>query len=434
MTSHPARGMAGRVRIPGDSSIAHCALIMGALATGRTRIEGLVETEDVLLTTKALVALGVPVTKNGSTWEVLGRGIGGMRQPAGPLDFGHSIIGSGLMMAVIAGQPITVTMTGDGSASKRPLTSFLRPLRDMGLQVTEGGSDTLPLTLRGCTDLVPIRYELPVACTQVKSAVLLAGLAAAGETTVVGQATWDGTERLLKQFGAEISSRRSGSLAETTITGETELKGCDVVVSADPSLAAFAAAAALIVPESDVVLEGLSDNAGGRALFDTLIEMGADLTYLDPRTASSEAVFDVRVRWSRLRGVTVPAQRAALIVDDYPILAVASSFAHGITRLEGLAGLDGEGSERLAATVEGLRVNGVPARRDGDSLIVEGCGPGSVMGGGTVATRTDDRIAMAFLAMGLASTQPVTVDNSGCIETRFKDFKSLMEGLGATFS
>lgn len=417
--------------MPGDKSISHRALIFGALATGRTRIRGLLEAEDVINTAKALTALGAPAHKSGEVWEVLGRGVGGLSQPAGPIDFGNSGTGTRLMMGVIAGHPMTVELVGDASLSRRPMSRVLKPLRQMGLEVLED-KETLPLTIRGTNDLIPIAYELPVPSAQVKSAILIAGLAAAGETTVIErEPTRDHTERMLRYFGADVRSISDGSLTRIMVEGHAELTGRDVAVPGDPSSAAFIAAAALIVPGSEVTIEGVLVNPTRTGFYTTLQEMGGDIAFLNTREEGGEPVADIRVRASSLSGVTVPAERAPSMIDEYPILAVVAAFASGRTEMLGLAELKVKESDRLAATAAGLAANGVAAMVDGDTLIVEGTG--KVQGGGTVPTHLDHRIAMAFLTMGLASDQPVTVDDATMIATSFPEFRGLMETLGARF-
>ena len=417
--------------MPGDKSISHRALIFGALATGRTRITGLLEAEDVINTAKAVAALGAPARKVGSVWEVLGRGVGGLSQPSGPLDFGNSGTGTRLMMGVVAGHPITVKFVGDASLSRRPMSRVLKPLKQMGLEVLED-KDTLPLTIRGTSDLVPIVYELPVPSAQVKSAILIAGVAAAGETTVIErEPTRDHTERMLRYFGADVRSVADGALTRITVKGHAELQGRDVVVPGDPSSAAFIAAAALIVPGSEVTIEGVLVNPTRTGFYTTVREMGGDVAFLNEREEGGEPVADIRVRSSGLTGVTVPPERAPSMIDEYPILAVVAAFARGRTEMHGLAELKVKECDRLAATAAGLAVNGVAARVDGDTLIVEGAG--EVRGGGTVATHLDHRIAMSFLTLGLASSAPVTVDDATMIATSFPEFQGLMASLGARF-
>ncbi len=421
----------GRVAVPGDKSISHRALILGALASGVSRISGLLEAEDVLNTGKALQALGALVEKEGGTWRVTGRGVGGLREPASALDFGNSGTGTRLMLGVIACHDMRVELTGDASLQKRPMARVLDPLKEMGLEV-EGGRDRLPLAVRGTSALVPITYELPVPSAQVKSAILLAGLGAAGTTTVIeSEATRDHTERMLKYFGARVRSFAKDGKQHITVEGDAELTGRDVAVPGDPSSAAFLAAAALLVPGSDITIEGVLVNPTRAGFYLTLKEMGGDLALTNAREEGGEPVADIRVRASKLKGVVVPAARAPSMIDEYPALAVVAAVAAGETRMEGLAELKVKESDRLAATVAGLVANGVAARAEGDTLIVKGAA--RVPGGGTVATHLDHRIAMAFLTLGLAAERPVTVDDVTMVATSFPEFRVLMEGLGATF-
>lgn len=426
-----SQSLTGQVRVPGDKSISHRALMFGALATGKTTIKGLLEAEDVLNTAKAVTALGAPTTKSGDTWTVLGRGTGGLKQPDAPIDFGNSGTGTRLMMGVVAGHDITVTMTGDASLSRRPMGRVLKPLRQMGL-LTRENRDTLPLTVQGSAHLVPIEYVLPVPSAQVKSAILIAGLMAAGETTVVEkEPTRDHTERMLRYFGATVETEVKNGLTRITVHGDAELEGRDVVVPGDPSSAAFLICAALLVPGSQITVEGVLVNDTRIGLYTTLQEMGADITFLNQREQGGEPIADLRARHSKLKGVHVPAERAPSMIDEYPVLAAVAGFAQGATRMDGLAELKVKESDRLAATAAGLDANGVQATVEGDTLIVHGTG--HVAGGGIVATHLDHRIAMAFLTMGLASDKPVTVDDTAMIATSFPEFRSLMERLGATY-
>ncbi|MET0409003.1 MAG: 3-phosphoshikimate 1-carboxyvinyltransferase [Hyphomicrobium sp.] len=422
----------GHVRVPGDKSISHRALIFGALATGSTRIAGLLEAEDVLNTARAVTALGAVAQKQGDIWVVKGRGVGGLRSPDGPLDFGNSGTGTRLMMGVVAGHPITVTMAGDASLSRRPMRRVLAPLIEMGLNILEPGKETLPLTLKGTSELMPIVYRLPVPSAQVKSAVLIAGLHAAGKTTVIErEATRDHTERMLRHFGATITAHANGDETHITVEGDAELAGKDIVVPGDPSSAAFLAAAALIVPGSDITIEGVLVNPTRTGLYTTLQEMGGDITLINAREEGGEPIADIRVRYSRLKGVRVPADRAPSMIDEYPVLAAISAFADGQTRMDGLAELKVKESDRLQATAEGLVANGATVRVEGDALTVDGAG--RLKGGGLVATHLDHRIAMAFLTAGLASDTPIVVDDSTMIATSFPEFRPIMERLGARF-
>ena len=434
LSAQRASALSGTTKVPGDKSISHRALIFGALSLGVTRITGLLEAQDVINTAKAVAALGAPTEKSGDVWIVTGRGTGGLVAPGAPLDFGNSGTGTRLMMGVVAGHPMTVQMTGDASLSKRPMRRVLTPLKQMGLQVLEEGRETLPLTLKGSARLLPIEYLLPVPSAQVKSAILIAGLMAAGETTVIEtEATRDHTERMLRYFGAEVRCEPDGGgKTRITVRGEAEMRGRDVTVPGDPSSAAFLVCAALIVPGSDITIRGVLVNPSRTGLYTTLREMGGDVEFLNAREEGGEPIADIRARSSKLHGVHVPADRAPSMIDEYPVLAAVAAFASGETRMDGLAELKVKESDRLAATAEGLRVNGVAARVDGDCLIVTG--GATVQGGGTVATHLDHRIAMAFLTMSLASEMPVTVDDMAMIATSFPEFRGLMEQLGARYS
>jgi len=428
--------LSGRVRVPGDKSISHRALMLGALAAGRTHITGLLESEDVRSTAKALQALGAPVRKVARGWEVLGRGVGGLTEPVSDIDCGNSGTGLRLMMGMVAGHAVRVRFVGDPSLSRRPMGRVLDPLTRMGIEVEEVGRTTLPLTLRGTHDLMPIEYATPVASAQIKSAVLLAGLHASGATTVVErQATRDHTERMLRHFGARLTVAERAGARAITVAGDAELEARAVHVPGDPSSAAFLVSAALIVPGSEITIQGVLVNATRMGFYVTLAEMGADILLRNEREEGGEPVADIQVRPARLKGVRVPPERAPSMIDEYPVLACLAAYAEGETRMEGLAELRVKESDRLAATVAGLTANGVPAKVEGDVLIVGGRSAGAgVRGGGTVATHLDHRIAMAFLTLGLGADRPVTVDDANTIATSFPEFRSLMERLGATLS
>ena len=428
--------LTGKVRVPGDKSISHRALILGALAVGRTEISGLLEGEDVLNTAKSMRSLGAKVERTGDfAWAVKGVGVAGFAQPLGPLDFGNSGTGCRLVMGAVAGCPISAVFDGDASLRSRPMRRVLDPLELMGAKV--GGSEQggrLPLTLNGARDPVPIIYRTPVASAQIKSAVLLAGLAAPGVTTVIEQeASRDHTELMLRHFGAEIVSTKEGAHGRSiALTGQAELHGADVVVPADPSSAAFPIVAALIVEGSDILLSDVMTNPLRTGLFTTLREMGASIEQSEARGDAGEPMAQLRVRASKLRGVEVPPERAPSMIDEYLVLAVAASFAEGTTVMRGLKELRVKESDRLEATAAMLRGNGVTVEIDGDDLIVHGKGrPG---GGGLVATHMDHRIAMSALVMGLASDRPVKVDDTAFIATSFPDFIPMMRSLGGEFS
>jgi 3-phosphoshikimate 1-carboxyvinyltransferase len=428
--------LAGTVRVPGDKSISHRALILGALSVGETRISGLLEGEDVLNTAKSMRALGAKVERTAPfTWSVAGVGVGGFAQPAAPLDFGNSGTGCRLVMGAVAGCPIAAIFDGDASLRSRPMRRILDPLELMGARtsdIREGGR--LPLTLHGARYPVPIVYKTPVASAQIKSAVLLAGLSAPGITTVIEQeASRDHTELMLKHFGAEISSEKEGSHGRRiSLNGEPELRGANVVVPADPSSASFPIVAALIVDGSDVVFSDVMTNPLRTGLFTTLREMGASIEESDVRGDAGEPMAQLRVRASKLKGVEVPPERAPSMIDEYLVLAVAAAFAEGTTIMRGLQELRVKESDRLEATADMLRVNGVKVEVSGDDLIVEG--RGHVPGGGLVATHMDHRIAMSALVMGCASDRPVKIDDTGFIATSFPDFIPMMRALGADFA
>ena len=434
LTAARSEGLKGRIKVPGDKSISHRALILGALATGRTRITGLLEADDVLATARAVAALGAEIFQENGAYEVQGEGVGGLRSPASPLDFGNSGTGSRLMLGVVAGNDVTAEFTGDASLCRRPMGRVLTPLKKMGLAI-EGDNErvNLPLRVRGTPDLIPIEYALPVPSAQVKSAVLLAGLHAPGRTTVIERLpTRDHTERLLRFFGAEVNvEARNGGARAVSIMGDTELHGADLVVPGDPSSAAFAIAAALICPRSEIVIEGVLMNPTRAGFIETLREMSADIEILDLREEGGEPVGDLRVKSSKLRGLTVPPDRAPSMIDEYPVLAVVASFADGETRMQGLAELKVKESDRLSATAAGLVACGVAARVEGDDLIV--AGTGAARGGALVETHMDHRIAMAFLILGLGASEAVTVDDTSMIATSFPSFVELMTGLGANF-
>ncbi|HZL62514.1 MAG TPA: 3-phosphoshikimate 1-carboxyvinyltransferase [Pseudolabrys sp.] len=436
LTARRGGPLQGRTRVPGDKSISHRALILGALTVGESTVAGLLEGEDVLHTAAAMRALGARLERMGEgVWRIHGVGVGGFAQPASPLDFGNSGTGVRLALGAVAGSPVTATFIGDASLSKRPLRRVLDPLERMGARVfeaAEGGR--LPLTLQGASDPIPIVYEPPVPSAQLKSAVLFAGLAAPGETTVIeAEATRDHTERLLKHFGAKLTSKPYGEHGRRiTLQGQPELEPANVVVPADPSSAAFPMVAAILVPGSDFILEAVMTNPLRTGLLTTLREMGANVEVVATRDDGGEEVADLRVRTSALKGVDVPAERAPSMIDEYPILAVAAAFAQGVTRMRGLKELRVKESDRLEATAAMLRANGVTVEIEGDDLIVQG--KANVAGGGEVATHMDHRIAMAALVMGLASDNPVRIDDSAFIATSFPGFVELMRALGADLS
>jgi 3-phosphoshikimate 1-carboxyvinyltransferase len=433
--------LAGRARVPGDKSISIRALILGALAVGETRISGMLEGEDALNTAKALQALGSRIERTGKReWLIHGVGVGGFAQPAAVLDFGNSGTGCRLALGAVAGCPITATFDGDASLRSRPMRRVLDPLERIGARTLASADGRLPLTLKGARDPLPIVFEPSVPSAQLKSATLLAGLSAPGETVVIeAEATRDHTEKMLIHFGADVrvepydshgDGRNNGR--RITLTGQPELIPQPVVAPADPSSAAFLLVAALIVPGSDVILDGVMMNPLRTGLITTLGEMGASIERLEQRNEGGEDVADLRVRSGALRGIEVPASRAPSMIDEYPVLAVAAAFAEGTTVMRGLKELRVKESDRLAATAALLRANGVAADIEGDDLIVHG--KGRAAGGGIVATHMDHRIAMAAMVLGLASERPVQIDDGTFIVTSFPGFVELMQSLGADLS
>ncbi len=435
MRSVKSGALAGDIRVPGDKSISHRAMIFGLLAVGETRVTGLLEGEDVLRSAEAARRLGATVERLApGEWRIEGTGVGSLMQPEVTLDFGNAGTGSRLMMGVIGGHPIEARIDGDASLRKRPMRRILDPLVKMGVTVieqAEGGR--CPIVIRGAAQTVPILYETPVASAQIKSAVLLAALNAPGKTVVIEkEATRDHTEKLLAYFGAEITVEpygENGMGRKITLTGQPELRPMPIHVPADPSSAAFPLVAALIVPGSDITLKGVMMNPLRIGLITTLLEMGASIELVSKSTEGGEEIADLRVRYSALKAVDVPAHRAPAMIDEYPVLAVAAAFASGTTRMRGLSELRVKESDRLAAVAEGLSVNGVKYDIIDDDLLVHGST--KVAGGGRVQTHMDHRIAMAFLVLGLATDRPVTVDDTSFIATSFPGFTNLMTGLGA---
>ena len=425
--------MTGTVSVPGDKSISHRSLLLGAVADGQTRITGLLEADDVMATAGAMRALGAHVRKEGETWLVDGMGNGSLLEPDKPLDFGNAGTGSRLCMGLLAGYDFPVTFVGDASLSSRPMGRVLDPLRLTGLQVNAAEGDRLPLTIQGAPLPIPITYRVPVASAQVKSAILLAGLNIAGTTTVIEPVeTRDHTEKMLAGFGTQITiTEDEDGARRISLTGQTDLQAQDIIVPGDPSSASFAIVAGLIVSGADLTVKDVLLNPTRTGLFETLIEMGADLEILNRRTTGGEEIGDIHVRHCQLRGVTVPAKRAPSMIDEYPVLAVAASFAEGETHMQGLEELRVKECDRLAVTAAALAANDIDCTEGENDLRVRG---GGVSGGATVETRLDHRIAMSFLVMGLAAENPVTVDDTVMINTSFREFVPLMRSLGADLS
>lgn len=435
LRSSPTDRLSGRIRVPGDKSISHRALIFGALAVGETTVHGLLEGEDVLRTAAAMSALGAGIARDGDgIWHIHGRGVGGLSEPSDVLDMGNSGTGARLVAGVLATHPLTAFMTGDVSLRRRPMGRVARPLAEFGARFLTRGGERLPMAVVGAVSPVPVEYRLPVPSAQVKSAILLAGLNTPGRTTVVEpEPTRDHTETMLRHFGASVTVGTDPDGARRiALEGQPELTGRRVVVPGDPSSAAFALVAACIVPGAEVVVEGIGLNPLRIGLLDCLREMGAEIEVRAPREEAGEPVGDLQVRGSRLAGIDVPPERAPSMIDEYPILAVAAAMAEGTTTMRGLGELRVKESDRLAAMATGLAACGIQVEEQEDALIVHGLG-GSARprGGAAITVGLDHRIAMAFLVLGMVAEAPVTVDDGAAIATSFPDFVALMNGLGA---
>ncbi|MBY4894783.1 3-phosphoshikimate 1-carboxyvinyltransferase [Rhodobacteraceae bacterium N5(2021)] len=434
MTSRKGGALKGVAEVPGDKSISHRSLIFGAMAVGETRVTGLLEGQDVLDTASAMRAFGAQVTReDDGTWSIHGVGVGGFAEPEDVLDCGNSGTGVRLLMGAMATTPISVTFTGDASLRSRPMARVTDPLALFGTQAYGRAQGRLPMTLVGAAQPMPVRYATPVPSAQVKSAVLLAGLNAPGETVVIeAEATRDHSERMLAGFGATISTEVTDEGRVITLQGQPELRPQVIAVPRDPSSAAFPVCAALITEGSDVLVPNIGLNPTRAGLFETLRDMGADLTYENPREEGGEPVADLRARFSpNMKGIEVPPERAASMIDEYPILSIVAANAEGQTVMRGVKELRVKESDRIAAMADGLRLNGIEVEDGPDWWIVHGRGPGGVAGGATVATHLDHRIAMSFLCAGFASQKGITIDDCGPIATSFPIFEPLMKALGA---
>lgn len=426
--------MRGTIRVPGDKSISHRVVMLSALALGESRITGLLEGEDVLATAAAMRAMGAQVERTGDgTWRVQGVGVGGLLQPAAALDMGNSGTSTRLLMGLVASHPITATFIGDASLSKRPMRRVIEPLSQMGADFTASAGDTLPLMLRGLAPAVPIKYRLPVASAQVKSAVLLAGLNTPGTTTVIEPVpTRDHSERMLQGFGAELTVEIEADGARVIrLHGEADLQPQVIEVPGDPSSAAFFIVAALVVPGSELIIENVGLNPTRAGLIAVLREMGGSIEEVNSREVGGEAVADLVVRHSRLTGVEVDPAIAPSMIDEFPALFVAAAIADGRTTTGGLDELRVKESDRLAVMAAALRVIGARVDEREDGLVIDGSGGEPLEGGGPVATHLDHRIAMSMAVAGLASYQGVEVDDTRPIATSFPQFTTLLEGARA---
>lgn len=435
LTSGTSAGLRGRLRVPGDKSVSHRALMLGALALGETEIHGLLEGEDVLRTASAMRLLGGETEKGADgIWRARGRGNGGLAEAADVLDLGNAGTGTRLLMGLVAPYPMTTFFTGDASLRSRPMARVTDPLRLMGARFVTRSQGRPPLAVIGTAAPVPITYKLPVASAQVKSAILLAGLNTPGITTVIEpEATRDHTELMLRGFGIEVMVEETPEGRASSVRGEVELTGRKIVVPGDPSSAAFPIVAALILPGSDIVIENVGLNAHRIGLIETLLEMGASIEIQNARIEAGEKVGDLKVKHSHLKGVTVPAARAPSMIDEYPILSVAAAFAEGETKMLGLAELRVKESDRLGAMARGLQACGVAATEGPDWLAVNGTGK-RPRGGAHIAVNLDHRPAMSFLVLGMAASRPVSIDDGSPIDTSFPGFADLINGLGGSIA
>ncbi|MEH6524826.1 MAG: 3-phosphoshikimate 1-carboxyvinyltransferase [Sneathiella sp.] len=435
VTACRSPALTGTVNVPGDKSISHRSLILGSLAAGETHVTGLLEGEDVLRTAAAMRALGADVFKDAAgVWHIFGRGVGALSEPDGVLDMGNSGTAARLLMGLVASCPFTTFFCGDESLHKRPMGRIALPITEMGAKITSRSEGRFPLAVTG-NQLMPIDYELPVASAQVKSAIMLAALDTPGVTRIVEpRPSRDHTENMLRHFGAEVTvtALENGS-REIMLCGQQELTPTHIIVPGDPSSAAFLVVAAAIIPGSDITILNVGLNPLRDGLFETLVEMGADLDVLNVRTEAGERVGDLHVKGGPLKGIEVPASRAPSMIDEYPVLFVAAAFATGKTVMKGLRELRVKESDRLATMAVGLKACGVSLEELEDGLIIDGTGT-APSGGGTVSTELDHRIAMSFLILGLATEQPVTVDDGQVMETSFPGFVQLLESLGGQFS
>lgn len=432
-TVRAAAALRGTIAVPGDKSISHRSLMLSALAVGESRVEGLLEGEDVLATAAAMRAMGADIVRqDDGVWVIHGVGVGGLLQPETALDMGNSGTSTRLLMGLVASHPITATFIGDASLSKRPMGRVIEPLSQMGAEFQDTPGGRLPLMVRGISPAVPIRYTLPVASAQVKSAILLAGLNTPGETTVIEPiATRDHSERMLAGFGAELTVTPSPEGKVITIRGQAELKPQDIVVPGDPSSAAFWLVAGSIVPGADVTITNVGMNPTRTGIIEALKMMGADITELDARTVGGEPVADLRVRHAPLSAIEVPPELTPSMIDEYPVLFVAAAFATGTTIARGAEELRVKESDRITAMADALGACGVTCKEFEDGMAVTGTGGEPIPGGATIATLLDHRIAMSMTIAALNARDPITLDDAAPVATSYPIFFDTLEKLGA---
>ena len=436
MSSKRVTNLRGQAKVPGDKSISHRSLILGALSVGQTKIHGLLEGQDVIDTAKAMSSFGALVEKHeNGYWTVDGFGVGGFAEPEKVIDCGNSGTGVRLIMGAMSTTDITATFTGDASLNRRPMARITEPLNLFGAKTYGRRLGKLPITVVGAASAVPITYQTPVASAQIKSAILFAGLNTAGETTVIEkEKTRDHTERMLQGFGAEVETETTSKGHIVRVKGYPELLPQEIKVPRDPSSAAFPVCAALITEGSNVLVPNIGLNPTRSGLFETLREMNANITFENESFQGGEPVADIRAKFSpNMIGIDVPPERAASMIDEYPILSIVASFAKGKTLMRGVNELRVKESDRIDAMAKGLRSNGLSIEEGEDWWSVEGREIDGVKGGGLCETFLDHRIAMSFLILGMASKSSVKIDDSSPITTSFPIFESLMAEIGANF-
>ena len=434
MSSHKSLKLSGEIVVPGDKSISHRALIIGSLVTGKIKIKNLLESDDVIATLEALKTLDVKIKKNKNIWEVFGNGIGNLSGSDYRLDLGNSGTGSRLLMGLIAGSDVEATIIGDESLSKRPMKRIIKPLMATGAVFDDPGNDNLPIKIKGSKIPLPITYKSPVASAQIKSSILLAGLSSTGNTTVIEPSlSRDHSERMLKYLGAKISTiQLPDSSWEITLEGLPMLKPLDIEVPSDPSSAAFPLVASIITPNSAIKILNVCINELRMGLYESLIEMGANITFSNQREINGEPVADITARYSLLKGIKIPKSRVASMIDEFPILSIAAIRAIGETHMEGIEELRFKETDRIQAMSEGLRSAGIETKEKKDSLVIQGKGPDySITGNITVKSKLDHRIAMSFLCLGLITEKPIKVVDTDTIKSSFPSFFEIMNKIGA---
>ena len=435
--SHKSSNLSGEMIVPGDKSISHRSLIIGSAVTGKIIVNNLLESEDVLATANALRKMGVPINKlSNNKWEVFGSGIGSLSGINNTLDMGNSGTGARLLMGLVAGSDIEATFIGDQSLSKRPMKRIISPLIETGATIENFNNDTLPIKIKGSKITLPIEYDSSVASAQVKSSILLAGLSSTGTTSIIEPSlSRDHTERMLIYFGAKIETiRLKNSKWKITLDGIPTLKPLDINVPSDPSSASFPIVSALITPNSKIKVMNVCVNDLRTGLFKTLIEMGANIKFTNSREINGELIADITAETSKLNGITVPKLRAASMIDEYPILAIAAVKAEGDTIMEGIEELRYKETDRIKAVCEGLQKVGVKTIETHNSMVVKGLGPhGQINQNIEINSNLDHRIAMSFLCLGLISEKPIKVNDTDTIKSSFPFFLDKMKKIGAKF-